>query len=134
MIEITKTTNKNLFIEGIRIAFENDNDLILFHNKPSSNIEEMVQETYFNIGIFRGELGADLYLVYLNKKLIGFTCIGTKLSILYSFGINIEYRTENNLENWLNIVQSILFERTGFINVLLNSKNIRAIKFFEKKN
>lgn len=132
MITLVKTLDKQLFQEAMRAAFFGDTDLKKYHIKPSDDYEAMVQDSYFNISIVRGELGADLYLVYSDDVLIGFTCIVPKISMLYSFGINIDYREKNVLKEWMRQVQDIMFSFTGHINVMLYSKNTRAIQFFKK--
>jgi hypothetical protein len=132
MITLIKTTDKQLFQEAMRAAFYNDVNLKKYHIKPSNDYEEMVQDSYFNIGIVKGELGAELYLVYSNDVLIGFSCIVPKLSMLYSFGININYRTKEVLRSWINLIQENIYFYSGHINAMLYSKNTRAIRFFKK--
>lgn len=132
MINIVKTKDKQLFQEAMRIAFFDDAELKKYHIKPSDNYEDMVQDSYFNIGIAKGELGADLYVIYYKEILIGFSCIVPKLSMLYSFGININHRNKNVLRDWINGMQNIIYSFSGNINVLLYSKNKRAIDFFKK--
>jgi hypothetical protein len=132
MITIVKTKDKQLFQEGMRVAFYDDLDLKKYHIKPSDNYEDMVKDSYFNIGIVKGELGAELYVVYFKGILIGFSCIVPKLSMLYSFGININYRKKEILRDWINGIQDIIYSYSGHMNVLLYSKNTRAISFFKK--
>lgn len=132
MITLVKTTNRELFLTAMRAAFYDDQDLKIYHINPSDDYEDMVLHSYENIGIVRGELGADLYVVYKDEEIIGFTVIALKAGLLYSFGININHRNKYVLSEWLKICQNILFDDCGFINVLLYSKNTRALKFFER--
>lgn len=132
MITLVKATNKEQFIEGMRAAFYNDVDLNKYHIKPSDDYEEMVQDSISNIYIVKGELAMDNYLVYWNDVLIGFTCISIMVDLLYSFGINVEYRNRVVVREWLSKVQDIIFKQAPHMNVLLYSKNTRAINFFRK--
>ena len=132
MITLVKTTNRELFLTAMRAAFYDDHDLKLYHINPSDDYEEMVLHSYENIGIVRGELGADLYVVYKYEEIIGFTVIALKAGLLYTFGININHRNKYVLSQWLKICQNILFDNCGFVNVVLYSKNIRALKFLER--
>jgi hypothetical protein len=132
MITLVKTTNRELFLTAMRAAFYDDQDLKIYHIKPSDDYEEMVLHSYENIGIVRGQLGADLYVVYKDEEIIGFTVIAVKAALLYSFGININHRNKYVLSQWLKICQNKLFDACGFVNVLLYSKNTRALGFFER--
>lgn len=132
MITLVKTTNRELFLTAMRAAFYDDQDLNIYHIKPSDNYEDMVLHSYENIGIVRGELGADLYVVYKDEEIIGFTVIALKAGLLYSFGININHRNKYVLSEWLKICQNKLFDVCGFVNILLSSKNSRALGFFER--
>ena len=78
MITLVKTTNRELFLTAMRAAFYDDQDLKIYHIEPSDNYEDMVLHSYENIGIVRGELGADLYVVYKDEEIIGFTVIALK--------------------------------------------------------
>lgn len=132
MITLIKTTDKELFIQGMRAAFYNDEDLKIYHINPSDDYEDMVTHSLKNINIVKGELEMDRYLVYWDDVLIGFTCICPKVDLLYSFGINVEYRKRNVVRDWIHQVQKIIFDHSPHINILLYSKNTRAINFFRK--
>lgn len=123
---------------AIAVAFDGDEDLRKYHIKPTLlDNKQMAFHTYREIGKQRDPGKASLYYygVYVSGEhgtaLVGFTVIcRLPLAMLYSFGINHQYRNKEVLTKWLECVQD-KFEGIPF-GTVLNIKNTRAIRFFEK--
>lgn len=118
----------------VKLAFEGDEELLNdLHISPGS-LDHCVNHT---LGLVNGS--ADFYKddieyfkVSLNDETIGYTIViknETRPNELYSFGINIKYRTKEILQSWLTEVEKILSKPYY---IVLWSKNTRAINFFER--
>lgn len=111
----------------VSTAFMGDRALMDFHRAPGS-LRDMVEDTYRAILSERANLPLKAYDVTAEGRSIGFAVITSEpFPLLYSFGINKEYRTESIKAKWLEA----LTELFGDVwQVALNSRNARAINFF----
>lgn len=97
----------------INIAFDGDTELPKYHIADS----DYANHTYDQIC----ETAKILDLTCYKYGEIGFTIVASKL--LYSFGINVNYRDKKTLENWFCELRKLL----GTFTVVLHDKNSRAI-------
>ncbi len=119
----------------IELAFCDDNDLLTrLHISPGTSTH-CVDHTLGLINESREFYGVDMevYAIILDEKTpIGFTVLIKNESIpneLYSFGININHRNQENLLPWLGEIK----ERLGDpYYVVLWKKNERAVSFFKR--
>jgi len=115
--------------DAIRIAFENDEDLLSFYdpNKQLNSIEEIISDVAAKIkthdngelvirGIYEGTYGLMGYFVFKNRLLI-------------SFGMDVKYRNKRCLKTFWKIIKR---EMNDEVACMLWSKNIRAIKWLAK--
>lgn len=111
--------------EYVYLAFDNDNELSeKYHKIEGASITDCVDETYRTIIDTSSMIDLEHYIVLEGENKIGYTCLSKNL--LYSFGINVLYRTKYNLIQWIDLVKEKL--NYDFI-CLLWSKNTRAINF-----
>jgi hypothetical protein len=109
----------------ITIAFDGDNDLIdKFHFSDKTLLDTVVNNVK-NINEFNERQPAFCYAIRRGSKAIGFTVLSQ--NILYSFGINKEYRKKDIVLEWLQWVKDTLND--AFVLCLL-PENTRAIDFF----
>lgn len=115
---MTEITLDELF-PYIQIAFDGDNDLYRYHISDS----DFAQHTYDEIC----KTAAMIPLTYYKVGEYGFTV--TSPGLLYSFGINHQYRTKEFLENWMGEIKNLLIT----FDCCLHSKNERAIAHLLKQ-
>jgi len=112
----------------VEIAYKGDDDLLDKYWGDDFNLEEAVNETMFIIGEVEKEAEMSYYSVVCDDEEIGYVC---KIpNNLYSFGININYRTKDNLIEFWDRVKEVMGE--GFI-CMLYPQNQRAINFLKKQ-
>lgn len=112
----------------VYISYEGDEDLLNCFWGESFNLEKAVNETMNAINQYQEETNMQHYAVLLDGKEIGYlSCFPHNL---YSFGININYRTKEILNDFWEQIKDIL--GSSFICMLFN-QNTRAIKFLKKK-
>lgn len=122
--KISKFELRNL----VEIAYRGDDDLLLHYWGDGFNLEEAVNETMFMISEVGKEVEMSYYAVVCDDEEIGYVC---KIpNNLYSFGININYRTKDNLIEFWDRVKEVMGE--GFI-CMLYPQNTRAINFLKKQ-
>lgn len=109
LIEITLTDLKKY----IDIAFDGDTELPTYHISDS----DYANHTYNEIC----KTAEILNLTYYKVGDFGFTVLAPKL--LYSFGINVNYRDKKTLENWFAELKNIM----PIFECVLHDKNSRAI-------
>lgn len=103
----------------IQTAFKGDEDLPQYHISPI----DFAGHTYNEI-LKTAEI---MPLTCYKVDEFGFTV--TSPGLLYSFGINIEYRTPKILKNWYIEIQKLL----GSFECILHGKNNRAIRHLIKQ-
>lgn len=123
-------TDEELY-DGIWMAFYMDSDLIhKYHILENCSFEDCVLDTFKNIKECVEKTDCECFQILYDEELIGFFAISRAYSFLYSFGVNVNYRTSQILEMWF-----------GYVSVLLGSeftcslwaKNSRAIDFLKKQ-
>lgn len=120
------TSDKVDLYHAILISFSDDDKLINEYHCISGTVYECVNDTYFKIVEGGKDYPMDWYVVEQDDNVIGYCVICKTYSFLYSFGINIRYRTSENVIEWFDIVKSYLGE--NFFCGLW-AKNKRAINF-----
>lgn len=125
------------FWNAVKFAFKDDTEMHKYHQKPLSDVTCMARHTYRQIGKSK-ERGGTILKCYTivcrdEKKefhIIGFTVLCKfPIPILFSFGINVNFRRKEILTKWLEAVRKEI--GTDYA-VTLNLKNSRAIMFFER--
>lgn len=138
MITLEKFKNSHFLKLAIKTAFVGDKKLVKYHINPSEDLDEMIEDTYNTIIESTPSLMLDWYsVVYTNgefkKHLIGFVCISIQASLIYSFGINTEFRKADILKEWIYKVEKIFkTNNIGKCSTILYTKNRRAVDFFMK--
>ena len=127
MIEFKIITLESL-PKYVRIAFKGDASLHEYHITGSKDLDECVQDTMDKINETSTLFELLLLSVIFEGEIIGFTILGGGL--LYSFGINKEYRTKEILIQWIQEIKDLL---DNDFKCMLWNKNNRAIKFLEKQ-
>jgi len=121
---------KDKIFHAIEIGFHNDMDLFeKYHYLNTQDAKTCSLHTFNSILEFCDTYAGEFYEVLQGDIVIGFTVISKPYNILYSFGINIEYRNIDNLATWFELVSFLLQEN---FTCLLYAKNKRAIEFLVK--
>lgn len=118
----------------VKIAFHSDKELLEKYHISTGNLSHCVKHTLSVINEVAKEHNLEAYkLVSSEGKEIGFTVLrkNTEIPIndLFSFGINIEYRNQQVIGQWLKWLGKELKYPYG---VGLYRKNSRAVSFFLK--
>jgi N-acetylglutamate synthase-like GNAT family acetyltransferase len=117
--------------EYIRGAWEGDSELEKFYDRSLQmrNLEGMVRDTSRKIRDMM-ELDEKLSLIGIEfeNKSVGFIVLSEKLSMLYSFGVNVEYRKKDILISIFNYIKAKL--KYEFYSVMY-VYNTRAIKWLQ---
>jgi hypothetical protein len=127
MIYVKKIQLKEL-PELVKFSYEDDNDLFEKYHVAKMDLHRCVMSTLVMIGETARNYQLQYYKVMDNKKAIGYFIIFNEC--LYSFAINIHYRTKKVLTNWWKHVLRVL--GTHFM-CSLNANNSRALKFLERQ-
>ena len=126
MIKIEKISNFELR-DLVEIAYRGDSDLLDKYWGDDFSLEEAVNETMWMINEVAKEAPMEYFVVLKDDEEIGYVC---KIpNNLYSFGININYRTKDNLSEFWERVKDVMAD--GFI-CMLFPQNVRAIKWLKK--
>lgn len=110
----------------ITVAFCGDHELISKYHFVNGKLRDCVESTLRNITYTSKEYVLRYYAVFYNSLPIGFTVASVVSRLLYSFGINIMYRTREIIPEWLAFIKSIL---PNGITCILHDKNTRSINF-----
>lgn len=113
----------------VGFAFEGDNELVEKFHFADTTLEETVASNVKNIIELSEKIDLDCYAVYWRENIIGFFVMAYHNSMLYSFGINKQYRVKEILMDWWEYVKTISGE---YLVCPLNAENKRAINFFIK--
>lgn len=113
--------------EYIECAFEGDFDLINFFDKgePVKNIADCAESVFQKIKILYPD--SLLRALFINNTPIGYFAFCEEL--LVSFGINIEYRKSNVLDDLWSKIKDEIGEN---FKCVLYSHNKRAIGYLQK--
>jgi N-acetylglutamate synthase-like GNAT family acetyltransferase len=115
--------------KAIEIAFVDDDLLLNTFHIVKSGLKESVNDTKDNILDFKKTYSAEYFILKENEEIIGF-CVTSKMyHVLYSFGINKEYRSKPNKQELFNYVVE-LCQGTFFCS--LYNFNTRAINYLTK--
>lgn len=127
MIEL-KQIESNELKQLVEIAYKGDNDLLDKYWGEDFSLEEAVNETMMMIRTISEEVEFNHYSVVSDGEEIGYvSCFPNNL---YSFGININYRTKDNLLEFWDRTKDVMGE--SFI-CMLYPQNERAINFLKKQ-
>ena len=126
MIKIEKISNFEL--RGlVEIAYRGDSDLLDKFWGDDFSLEEAINETMWMIGEVAKVAAMEYFVVLKDDEEIGYVC---KIpNNLHSFGVNINYRTKENLSEFWERVKEVMGD--SFI-CMLFPQNVRAINWLKK--
>jgi hypothetical protein len=127
MIYVKKIELKEL-PELVELSYKDDTDLFEKYHVAKMDLHRCVMSTLVMIGETARNYPLEYYKVLKGKKPIGYFIIFNEC--LYSFAINIHYRTKVVLKNWWRHVLEILGKH---FMCSLNANNTRAVKFLERQ-
>jgi len=110
-------------------AFGQDPELLNKYQQIPGDFRTMVDRNMKNIGDGNAILDLTCFKIMYKDLIIGFMVIDIGKNILYSFGININYRRKEILIGWVESVKSFL---KGLVRCPLWNENQRAIGFMVK--
>lgn len=113
----------------VSFAFGNDPDLLSKYQQLDGDFLTMVKRNVNNMAESDCILNLTYFKVKNEDKIIGFTVVDFGKNILYSFGINVQFRTKEIVTSWIENVKSMLM---GLVRCALWNKNKRAIDFLLK--
>jgi hypothetical protein len=116
----------------VEIAYKGDEDLLSKYHVAEYTLDEAVEETLrmiYSTSLEVESNGDKMYNFYVSfdNKPIGYLSVFK--NNLYSFGINIEYRTKEILSDFWNEIKEVL--GNNFMSVLYPN-NTRAIGYLQK--
>lgn len=124
-----QTKKINDLKKAIEIAFIDDELLLNNFHIIKNGLKESVNDTKENILDFKQTYGAEYYIIKDNEEIIGYCVLSNMYHFLYSFGINIEYRSKDNKKELFNFV---LEKCKGTFFCSLYNFNTRAINYLLK--
>lgn len=127
MIELRQIESNELK-HLVEIAYKGDANLLDKFWGEDFSLEEAVNETMFMVSEVSREIEISHYVVIFDGQEIGY--VSRIPNNLYSFGINIDYRTKSNLIEFWERVKEVMED--GFI-CMLFPQNQRAINFLKKQ-
>ena len=113
----------------IKIGFERDEQLFSKYHIKNGSENECIEHTYNRIKNFKDKTHC-FYEINYNNKAIGFCCFEDNL--LYSFSINVDYRTKEVLKEWISDLDNLFMGKYPIYMVTFYKKNTRAKDFFIK--
>lgn len=113
----------------VAFGFGSDPELIEKYQQIPGDFKTMVDRNIKNIAEADTILDLRFFKVMFNEIIIGFTVVDFGKNILFSFGINVKYRTKEILIEWIEEIKVLL---NGLVRVLLWKQNKRAIEFLKK--
>lgn len=124
MVELRSIPSGSLG-SAINFAFRGDWQLIHKYHLINGDLTDCVKSTFREIDrVSQGGTPLEYFGIYYEEMLIGFTVTGPKL--LFSFGINIQYRTKEIVLKWWQCVLTYLGQ--DFVTFLFK-KNKPAVDF-----
>lgn len=127
MIHIKKISITEL-PELVELSYKDDVDLLEKYHVAKMDLRKAVMSTLVMIGETAKNYQLQYYRVMDKKTPIGYFIIFNEC--LYSFAINIHYRTKVVLTNWWKQVLNVLGDH---FMCSLNPNNTRAVKFLERQ-
>ncbi len=126
---IANRINVNELKAAIKTGFSDDPKLIEnYHIISPASLDECVQHTFDTVITAPG---GEYYEILKDGSIIGFMIILREPGkLLWSFGINIQYRKMKILKEWLRLVKEVF--GNDIYMVTLYPRNMRAIMFFIK--
>jgi hypothetical protein len=113
----------------IAFAFMEDEDLFKKWHIVQGEPLECIEDTYNRIIDTIGHFYIECYRIVANEVIIGYTVLCKEYGLLYSFGINKQFRDKETLKNWFAEIRNIL----GIFDCILWKKNERAINHLIKQ-
>lgn len=132
MIKLIKIKQEELR-QYVALAFNGDAELLVKYHVSPGDLDHCVDHTMgfinTNADFYKDDI--EFYCIENEQGPIGYTVIirNEGPGELYSFGINLLDRDQENKTQWLAEVKKLLGTPYGMV---LWSRNERAIKFFEK--
>ena len=123
MISFKEIPFKDL-LKYVAIAFDGDNELVEKYHFADKNLHDTIVNNVDNIKQMKAQYPLKFYSVNVFNNPIGFT-VGNE-NLLYSFGINKEFRTKEIVLGWWEEVRRM----TDDFVCCLYPENTRAINFF----
>jgi hypothetical protein len=124
-----KTNKINELKKAIEIAFVDDELLLNKFHIIKTGLKDAVYDTKYNILDFKKIYGAEYYLLKDGEEIIGYCVLSNMYHFLYSFGINIEYRSK---ENKMALFNFVVEKCNGTFFCSLYNINDRAINYLTK--
>jgi len=124
---VLKKITKFELKEYVEIAYKGDAELLSKYWGENFSFEDAVNETLNSVELTSSEVDMKFFSVYEKEEIIGYICCFQ--NNLYSFAINIEYRTKELLIEFWNKIKEAVGD--SFI-CLLYPQNDRAIKWLMK--
>jgi len=112
----------------VRISYDGDEDLLNKYHIEKFSLEDAVESTMGMIKETGDTIEMSYFKVVLGDEPIGYLAIFQ--NFLYSFGINIKYRTKEVILQYWELIKEVLND--GFI-TMLYPNNDRAINFLKKQ-
>jgi len=126
MIELNKISKFELR-DLVEFSYKGDRELLDKYWGDDFSLDEAVNETMRMIDIVSQEAKMSYYAIEDDGHEIGYMCCIP--NNLYSFGINIEYRTKRVKEEFWRVAKEVM--GNSFI-CMLYPQNVRAIEFLKK--
>lgn len=130
-IRLVRVTKEELR-DCIQIAYSGDEQMKKIHILEDPTLEEMTDYTWIQSVTDMEAYGTKLYRVVLpDGTSIGYTTMVLHpVKMLFTFGINIEYRKPEIMDGWMKALEQHL----GYqFSLTLRTSNQRAVKFFVKR-
>lgn len=112
----------------VRVGFEGD-EVLLQNQQFFTEMEVTIQRNIQNIANASNILDLKYFEVVNDSKVVGFTVLDIGKKLLYSFGINIKFRTKEVVIGWFEKLKNI-FDNEFY--TVLHDNNKRAIQFLER--
>jgi hypothetical protein len=121
-----KIESKSHLYEAILVAFLDDTLLLNKYHVNKGSLVECVNDTYLKIIDADEEYPLEWYTIHDGTETIGYCITSKTYSFLYSFGININHRTKDNMIDWFENIKGLFI---GSFTCGLWAKNDRAIDY-----
>lgn len=124
---ITKEVSYNQLEPAVRVAFENDNDMLRLYDKNVivNNLEDVIIDVLHKLKEYPSVYPDTIFKSVVDKnKTVGY--IVFKEETLISFGLCMEYRKRKYLNDFFSLIRK---ELKGHFCCTLWSRNIRAVKW-----
>lgn len=119
--------------QSIAIAFEGDKDIFIYCDPEfaNSSLEQLVDSIYQKIADYPSYFKKCFFEnLVVDSNTVGFICYTKSPNMLVSFGVNINYRSKEILEDVFSVIKE-KFDGDSFTS-LMWARNTRAIKWLEK--